>query len=168
MSLLVETQQLADKLKLKVIQLPAVPPNFGNSATAKEELTVAREILEYAVLVSLKSRDEAALERSFIQLKTYYADTRSLLPPSSQEYPMIGLNLLRLLVQNRIAEFHTELELVPAEGLDNPYILQSIQLEQWLMEGAYNKVLSAKQQIPSEFHSFYMDQLTDTVRSACA
>ncbi|GMQ05894.1 hypothetical protein CsSME_00050721 [Camellia sinensis var. sinensis] len=36
------------------------------------------------------------------------------LPPSPQEYPILGLNLLRLLVQNRIAEFHTELELLSA------------------------------------------------------
>ena len=28
---------------------------------------------------------------------------------------MTGLNLLRLLVQNRIAEFHTELELLPQQ-----------------------------------------------------
>jgi hypothetical protein len=28
---------------------------------------------------------------------------------------MLGLNLLRLLVQNRIAEFHTELELISPE-----------------------------------------------------
>jgi hypothetical protein len=28
---------------------------------------------------------------------------------------MLGLNLLRLLTQNRIAEFHAELELVPKE-----------------------------------------------------
>lgn len=28
---------------------------------------------------------------------------------------MAGLNLLRLLVQNRISEFHTELELIPSE-----------------------------------------------------
>jgi hypothetical protein len=27
----------------------------------------------------------------------------------------VGLNLLRLLVANRIAEFHTELELIPPE-----------------------------------------------------
>lgn len=32
---------------------------------------------------------------------------RGLIPPSEQEYPILGLNLLRLLVQNRIAEFHT-------------------------------------------------------------
>lgn len=35
------------------------------------------------------------------------------MPASAQEVPMQGLNLLRLLVQNRIAEFHTELELIP-------------------------------------------------------
>jgi hypothetical protein len=34
---------------------------------------------------------------------------------SPQEAMMLGLNLLRLLTQNRIAEFHTELELVPKE-----------------------------------------------------
>lgn len=38
------------------------------------------------------------------------SDARSLLPPSSQEAALTGLNLLRLLVANRIAEFHTELE----------------------------------------------------------
>jgi 26S proteasome regulatory subunit N12 len=46
----------------------------------------------------------------------------------------------------------------------NPYVKQAIQLEQWLMEGAYNKVLAAAQQLPSEFHSFYMQQLSATVR----
>lgn len=48
----------------------------------------------------------------------------------------------------------------------NPYVKQAIQLEQWLMEGAYNKVLAAAQQLPSEFHSFYMQQLSTTVRCA--
>ena len=40
---------------------------------------------------------------------------RGLLAPSKQQSLIIGLNLLRLLVQNRIAEFHTELELIPDE-----------------------------------------------------
>ncbi len=42
---------------------------------------------------------------------------RSLLPPSDTELLVTGLNLLRLLVQNRIAEFHTELELLPQQVL---------------------------------------------------
>lgn len=38
---------------------------------------------------------------------------RGLLQPSKQQNLITGMNLLRLLVQNRIAEFHTELELIP-------------------------------------------------------
>lgn len=67
------------------------------------------------MLLALKSHDEAALERAFVQLKTFYADARRPLGPSPNEAMMLGLNLLRLLTQNRIAEFHTELELVPPE-----------------------------------------------------
>lgn len=37
--------------------------------------------------------------------------SRGLIPASEQEYPILGLNLLRLLVQNRIAEFHTGMKL---------------------------------------------------------
>nr|GMD40040.1 26S proteasome non-ATPase regulatory subunit 8 homolog A-like [Ipomoea batatas] len=44
------------------------------------------------------------------------------LPPSPQEYPILGLKLLRL-VQNRIVEFHTELELPSPNAVENPCIL---------------------------------------------
>jgi 26S proteasome regulatory subunit N12 len=37
------------------------------------------------------------------------------MPPSENEFVIVALNLMRLLVQNRIAEFHTELELLPAD-----------------------------------------------------
>lgn len=37
---------------------------------------VAGEVLEQAVLLSVRLQDEAAFERSFTQLKTYYTDTR--------------------------------------------------------------------------------------------
>lgn len=40
---------------------------------------------------------------------------RGLLAPSQHQHLITGLNLLRLLVQNRIAEFHTELELIPQQ-----------------------------------------------------
>lgn len=35
------------------------------------------------------------------------------MPQAPQEWVFAGLNLLRLLLANRIAEFHTELELIP-------------------------------------------------------
>ncbi|CAD6265894.1 unnamed protein product [Miscanthus lutarioriparius] len=46
---------------------------------------------------------------------------------------------------NRIAEFHTELELLPVKVLEHPCIKHAVELEQSFMEGAYNRVLSARQ-----------------------
>ena len=81
-------------------------------------------MLELAVYLSIKQGDEAAFERNYSQLRVYYSDARALLAPSGQEAALAGLNLLRLLVQNRIAEFHTELEVVPPEVLQRPEVAQ--------------------------------------------
>ncbi|XBI48865.1 hypothetical protein VPH35_112522 [Triticum aestivum] len=112
-----------------------------------------------AVILSVKMEDQDAFERDFCQLKPYYMDTCGTIPPSSEEYPIMGANLLRLLVQNRIAEFHTELELLPAKALDNAYIKHGVELEQSFMEGAYNRVLSARQTAPHETYIYFMDLL---------
>ena len=87
-----------------------------------------------------------------------------IIPPSPQEYPILGLNLLRLLVQNRIAEFHTELELLPQSALENPCIKHAVELEQSFMEGAYNRVLSARQTVPHDTYVYFLDLLAKTVR----
>lgn len=120
------------------------------------------------MLLALKAHDEAALERAFVQLKTFYSDTRAQLGASPSEPMMLGLNLLRLLTQNRIAEFHTELELVPAADRANAHVQAALQLEQWLMAGAYNKVLGAGASLPPEFGGYYLDTLTATVRDEIA
>lgn len=66
---------------------------------------------------------------------------RDELPESAYKYQLLGLNLLFLLSQNRVAEFHTELELLPADQIQsNVYIRHPLSLEQYLMEGSYNKV----------------------------
>ena len=38
--------------------------------------TFAGDILEHAVLLSVKLKDDAAFERNYLQLRTYYTDTR--------------------------------------------------------------------------------------------
>ena len=57
---------------------------------------------------------------------------------------MLGLNLMRLLVANRTAEFHTELELLSPEALGSAHVKHAVGLEQYIMEGAYNKVRACK------------------------
>jgi hypothetical protein len=46
------------------------------------------------------------------------------------------------------------------------YIKHAIELEQYLREGAYNKVIHARQSIPAEPYAYFMDLLMHTVRCA--
>ena len=99
------------------------------------------------------------------QLKCYYFDYQSNLPESAYKYQLLGLNLLFLLSQNRVAEFHTELELLPAECIQsNVYIRHPVSLEQYLMEGSYNKIFLAKGNVPAELYTLFIDILLNTVR----
>ncbi|KAM6557746.1 hypothetical protein CsatB_004765 [Cannabis sativa] len=156
------------QLKVMLTEFRSLPPLFEETPNAVHELTLARDIYEHAVVLSVKTEDQDAFERDFFQLKPYYTDARNRLPPSSQEHPILGLNLLRLLVQNRIAEFHTELELLSSSALENPCIKHAVELEQSFMEGAYNRVLSARQTVPHETYVYFMDLLAKTVRDEIA
>ncbi|KAK3014581.1 hypothetical protein RJ639_009814 [Escallonia herrerae] len=155
-------------VEVSLTEFRSLPPLFEETPNAIQELTIARDIYEHAVVLSVKSEDQDAFERDFFQLKPYYTDAGARLPSSPQEYPILGLNLLRLLVQNRIAEFHTELELLSSNALENPCIEHAVELEQSFMEGAYNRVLSARQKVPHETYVYFMDLLAKTVRDEIA
>ncbi|KAK4259326.1 hypothetical protein QN277_005668 [Acacia crassicarpa] len=159
---------LLSDLKVLLTEFRSLPPLFEETPNAVHELTIARDIYENAVFLSVKLEDEEAFERNFFQLKPYYTDARDRIPPSPQEYLILGLNLLRLLVQNRIAEFHTELELLSSAALENPCIKHAVELEQSFMEGAYNRVLSAQQTAPDKTYGYFMDLLAKTVRDEIA
>lgn len=89
----------------------------------------------------------------------------SILPPSPRQYCLQGLNLIRLLTQNRIADFHTKLESLPADALhDNKFIKHPVNLERWLMEGSYSKVWVAREEAPAEEYKFFVDSLMGTIR----
>ncbi|CAD5196158.1 26S proteasome non-ATPase regulatory subunit 8 homolog A [Musa acuminata AAA Group] len=159
---------LLSHLKVLLTKFPSLPPSYEETPNAVQELTIARDIYEHAVVLSVKTEDQDAFERDFFQLKPFYTDTCGIIPPSPQEYPILGLNLLRLLVQNRIAEFHTELELLPQSALENPCIKHAVELEQSFMEGAYNRVLSARQTVPHDTYVYFLDLLAKTVRDEIA
>lgn len=129
---------------------------------------------------------------------------RNDLPESSYRFQLLGLNLLCLLAQNRVAEFHTELELLPPKEIQviaillwelnlekqntietspiqlmcfffslsfshlniqaNIHISHPVAMEQFLMEGSYNKIFLSKDDVPAASYTFFMDILLDTVR----
>uniref|UniRef100_A0A0K8REV4 26S proteasome non-ATPase regulatory subunit 8 n=1 Tax=Ixodes ricinus TaxID=34613 RepID=A0A0K8REV4_IXORI len=135
-------------------------------------LRVPREtgdILEIGAQWSIATRDIPSFERYMAQLKCYYLDYQNDLPESAYKYQLLGLNLLCLLAQNRVAEFHTELELLPAKEIQsNVYISHPVSMEQFLMEGSYNKVFLSKGNVPSPSYTFFTDILLDTVRDEIA
>ena len=50
------------------------------------------------------------------------------------------------------------------QALQSPGISHVVQLEQWLMEGAYNKVLDARPKLPDPAYGYFMEKLLSTVR----
>ncbi len=166
-------QQLLGQLKVAMLgfsSLPHEPTGAARQPQQQQELILAREILEHGALLAIRMMDIPSFERHVAQLKMYYSDCSEGLPESSRQYPILGLNLLRLLAQNRIADFHTELELIPpALAASNVYIQHPAQLEQHIMEGSYNKVLSAKHDgLYASEGMYFMDMLVDTVREEIA
>lgn len=148
----------------KLVYLPT-----GDARPTDKELLLARDVLETAVQFSVSAKDITAFERYMAQLKCYYFDYNSEIGESQNKYQLLGLNLLFLLSQNRVSEFHTELELLPQQIIQtNQYIRHPLALEQYLMEGSYNKIFLAKGNGPSESYTVFMDILLETVRQEIA
>jgi len=162
--------ELCEKLmeQLKFVAVYFSFPEEQSFDERQKKLLLAREIIEYGSLMSVKRSDMASFERYIAQLRIFYYDYRNKLPPSKYQQIIIGLNLLRLLAKRNLDEFHTEIELLNDDELRSPYVLHPLLLEQYMMEGAYNKVLQAREDVPSEYYSFFMDILMDTIREEIA
>lgn len=58
-----------------------------------------------------------------------------------------------------------ELELLPPDVIrNNVYISRPVELEQWLMEGCYNKVFQTEKQVPAETYKYFIKILINTIR----
>ncbi len=52
----------------------------------------------------------------------------------------------------------------PAQAHASPHVEHAELLERWLMEGAYNKVLAARDDMPDPAYAYFMQRLLTTVR----
>lgn len=159
---------ILSKLKLVLLNLSFLPTG-GNLAELDERLLlIARSMLEIGAFWSLEKKDVASFERYVAQLKCYYFDYAENLTNSDYMYPILGLNLMRLLAQNRLSEFHTELELFPPDQLSNIYLKKPVTLEQFVMEGNYYKVFLSKEDIPYPYYAMFVESLIHTIRDEIA
>ncbi|KAJ8256634.1 hypothetical protein COCON_G00187860 [Conger conger] len=154
---------ILNELKISLLELNFLPTS-GTKLT-EQQLILARDVLEIGALCGILKKEIPSFERYMAQLKCYYFDYKEELPESGYMHQLLGLNLLFLLSQNRVSEFHTELERLSARDIQtNVFIRHPVSLEQYLMEGSYNKVFLAKGNIPAESYTFFIDILLDTIR----
>merc|ERR1711998_526272 len=133
-----------------------------------DALGLERDVFEAAAMLNLREKEIGEFERHMSMLKPYYVDYGSLLPASPLQETLLGLNLLRLLAQGSLDEFHTELETIAPGPLSSAAVQFPVQLEQLSMEGSYHKVVHFRQQLPSPEYSVFMDTLSDTLREEIA
>lgn len=95
---------LLENLKLTLSQI-----SFQQNDLSASSLINCRDVLEIGAFFSIETQRIDSFERYLSQLKIYYFDYKDVpgLPESANKYQLLGLNLLRLLSQNRLAEFHT-------------------------------------------------------------
>jgi 26S proteasome regulatory subunit N12 len=159
--------------KLKVASTPAQSAPlllaakallFSPTATEPIDPILAREILELGLLNALGPPSSMAdFSAYYTLLLPYYTNTA--LVPSQRMYTVIGLNLLRLLAENKIAAFHSVLETLDTDVLkDNIYIKHPVHIEQCLMEGSYNRVWNARGNVPAKEYTIFIDILMATIR----
>merc|ERR1711988_364515 len=126
-------------------------------------LTEERAVYGHAVLLSAEAKDAAEFERHMALLTPYYTDFGGLIPASDKMFAILGLNLLRLLAQNRIADFHSQLEMMSPEALASTPVQFPVLLEQNMMEGSYSKVLEIRNNLPLPSYAVFMDMLKETL-----
>jgi len=141
----------------------------GHDNTAKSQRNAIQNLrtgfFECAVLFSVDCNDKESFQRYMSSLRPLYTMQSDQDAISSElKCIILGINLLNLLVENKLSEFHCELELLDDSHLNHPAILFCTQLDQHLMMGSYDQVLLAAAKPPTEYYIFFLKSLMKTVR----
>jgi hypothetical protein len=108
---LLTTRSLRPIVQMAMISFTSVPGMKPALESDAKELLVAREAYELGCLISIGLEDIEGFDRHYALVKSCYTDYASVMPPSENQHQLQGLNLLGLLAQSKIAEFHTGVKL---------------------------------------------------------
>lgn len=72
--------------------------------------------------------------------------------------------MLALLADGKLTDFHTLLETLEKEMLDDVFVRLPIDMDRWLMEGSYLKIYRAKDRVPREEFQYLLQRLWTTMR----
>lgn len=141
-----KADELLSPIKILLIQNELLVPNFTkvNNSHYVDDLVISRSILEIGALSSINLQDFDKFENYLQQLKVFYFNTvnNEQLSKSVNKSKLISLYLLLLLSKGDVVKFHTELEFLGnhLKNIENDlYLNYPIKIENWLLEGYYDK-----------------------------
>ena len=162
---------LLQQMKVIVLGLTYLPVDSVEVERDSRPLVIARDMLEIGAFWSIESGEMAQFEYYMSQLKTYYFDYVAVMDKFESVFmpTLLGLNLMYLLSENRLYEFHAELERLPPNYFEsNVYIEYPVKLEQNLMEGSYQKIFMLKESVPDPYYTFFVKKLLNAIKDEIA
>ena len=145
------------KALLNQVKVAMLSSELNPSDTAK-----AIAALELGVLLAVQAEDLDAFGRTVALIQPYYYEHKQ----TPRKLLVTGLYLMHLLVENRLSEFHSELELLTEQEASSPFISFPVGLERQLMVGIYDEILAV--QPPDALYQFFLDLTVQTVRDSIA
>jgi len=161
------------KIKLHVIRRHAFAgPQGLRSPQHREEARLARRGLEIGCVLCVRNKDMAAFEKNFSQLSPYYAKEDDA-PSDNLTTTVLGLNLLRLLTEKRLPEFHSALERISFKVRESEKnVAFPVRLERFLQAGDFSQFFKASKKLPNPEFGAFMEPLVHSAReeivSCCA
>ncbi|KAL7422295.1 regulatory particle non-ATPase [Cryptotrichosporon argae] len=160
--------ELTKRLKALKLQLAQSGLYFAPPDADQNDLLAARSVLEIATFNALRTHDFSSYAQYNSALYPFYSNLASILPASPNRPIVVGLQLLHLLSEGKYSQFHMTVEALDAAELNDVFIRWPVDLERWMMEGAYNKIYRARERVPREEYAVLLDKLMGTIREQIA
>jgi len=148
-----EAKDLLKKVKIALLTEPL----------NEEDIIQAVSALEIGAILSVHDEDLDSFSNFVAQVQPYYEQNIDKTP---RRFLVTGLYLMHLLVENRLSEFHSQLELLTGEQASHPAISFAVGLERQLMVGMYDEILATP--APDPVLGFFVDMTVATVRDSMA
>jgi hypothetical protein len=137
-----------------------------------DRAVVARNCYEMLLAFAVRIGSDEDVEAAARALAFYTRDGVGL-PPSEHAAACAGLVALRLLVNNRLAEFAAEIAGMSDELRSSAEVQFVVALEQAVLEGGYEKIRTASADVPGDatyapLYRTFTEQLQDTLRDEVA